>query len=212
VQLLVQERLPAGEVDDAHADALQVIEVALGVLERDQGRRLLPDVAEPAFRVAAIGDVVVAEDGLHEAKGMRGRKLRRDGHAVSSQEAWRIEGVDEWSNRRKARTNSRRRASPSSPHPFIPASTPSPLTHKKAPASHRRPGLGKNLAATYSPTLSGSTIGAAGLNCSVRYGKRCFPRAIATKKLVTCRGVIEVRLELRHRAASAALVRKHATG
>jgi hypothetical protein len=40
-------------------------------------------------------------------------------------------------------------------------------------------------AATYSPRPEGpSTIGAEGLNCSVRNGKRCFPLAIATG---TCR-------------------------
>ena len=38
---------------------------------------------------------------------------------------------------------------------------------------HRR--LSYKLAATYSPTLSCSTIGAHGLNCSVRNGKRCAP-------------------------------------
>ena len=36
------------------------------------------------------------------------------------------------------------------------------------------------LAATYSSTSRGSTIGARGLNCSVRNGKRCDPAAIAT--------------------------------
>ena len=35
-------------------------------------------------------------------------------------------------------------------------------------------------AVTYSPTLPGSTIGAGGLNGSVRYGKRWIPAAIAT--------------------------------
>ncbi len=39
-------------------------------------------------------------------------------------------------------------------------------------------------AATYSPRPEGpSTIGAVGLNCSVRNGKRCFPHAIATGTL-----------------------------
>jgi hypothetical protein len=33
----------------------------------------------------------------------------------------------------------------------------------------------KKMATTYSPTFYGSTIGAAGLNCSVRNGKRCTP-------------------------------------
>ena len=37
-----------------------------------------------------------------------------------------------------------------------------------------------SLATTYSPTF-GSTIGAAGLNYSVRNGKRWTPRAIVTK-------------------------------
>ena len=39
--------------------------------------------------------------------------------------------------------------------------------------------LFKRLAATYSSALC-STIGAGGLNFSVRNGKRCFPTAIAT--------------------------------
>ena len=49
-------------------------------------------------------------------------------------------------------------------------------------AAHRRP-VSKN---RRRPTLPGpcepSTIGAEGLNCSVRNGKRCFPLAIATGK------------------------------
>ncbi len=38
----------------------------------------------------------------------------------------------------------------------------------------------KKTAATYSPTLSGSTISAEGLNFSVRNGKRWDPLAITT--------------------------------
>ena len=38
----------------------------------------------------------------------------------------------------------------------------------------------KKLAITYSPTLHRSTIGASGLNFSVRDGKRWNPKAIAT--------------------------------
>ena len=36
-------------------------------------------------------------------------------------------------------------------------------------------GVNKKLATTYSPTVEGSTIGAAGLNFSVRNGKRWTP-------------------------------------
>ena len=38
------------------------------------------------------------------------------------------------------------------------------------------------LAPSYSPTTKGSTIGATGLNGSVRNEKRCDPRAISTRK------------------------------
>ena len=49
---------------------------------------------------------------------------------------------------------------------------------------HRSVGLKIILAASYSPTTRcGSTIAAEGLNCCVRNGNRCFPFAIATKKL-----------------------------
>ena len=43
----------------------------------------------------------------------------------------------------------------------------------------------KKKAATYSPTLHCSTIGAGGLNCSVRNGKRRNPAAIATGNSAT---------------------------
>ena len=46
----------------------------------------------------------------------------------------------------------------------------------------------KNLATTYSPTI-GSTIGATGLNFSVRNGKRWTPCAKITKKLVVADGL-----------------------
>ena len=39
--------------------------------------------------------------------------------------------------------------------------------------------VSRSAAAAYSPTWWGSTIGASGLNCSVRDGKRCLPAAIA---------------------------------
>jgi hypothetical protein len=49
----------------------------------------------------------------------------------------------------------------------------------------RRPGVSENI--RQRPTLPGpcgpSTIGAEGLNCSVRNGKRCFPLAMATGNL-----------------------------
>lgn len=59
--------------------------------------------------------------------------------------------------------------------------TPDPTTTSRSRRSgsqrHDKP------AATYSPRPEGpSTIGAEGLNCSVRNGKRCFPLAIATGK------------------------------
>ena len=41
----------------------------------------------------------------------------------------------------------------------------------------------KKLAITYSPTLHRSTIGASGLNFSVRDGKRWYPAAIVTYKV-----------------------------
>jgi hypothetical protein len=51
--------------------------------------------------------------------------------------------------------------------------------------SQARPGVSENI--RQRPTLPGpcgpSTIGAEGLNCSVRNGKRCFPLAMATGNL-----------------------------
>jgi hypothetical protein len=41
------------------------------------------------------------------------------------------------------------------------------------------PRTSRKTATTYSPTLSGSTIGADGLDFSVRNGKRYYPAAIA---------------------------------
>ena len=51
---------------------------------------------------------------------------------------------------------------------------------KRRPRSCTLQGLPRTPAVTYSPTLPGSTIGAGGLNGSVRYGKRWIPAAIAT--------------------------------
>ena len=42
----------------------------------------------------------------------------------------------------------------------------------------------EKLAITYSPTLYRSTIGASGLNFSVRDGKRWYPAAIVTYKVL----------------------------
>ncbi len=50
--------------------------------------------------------------------------------------------------------------------------------HEKAPEVNR--GLVDKMAATYSPTWFRSTIGAIGLNFSVRNGKRWIPNAITT--------------------------------
>ena len=53
--------------------------------------------------------------------------------------------------------------------------------HKKAPRRGMSPGGAlKKAAASYSPALQRSTIGAAGLNFSVRDGKRWNPGAMAT--------------------------------
>ena len=52
---------------------------------------------------------------------------------------------------------------------------------KKSPGSSSNQGSRIiKKAATYSPTLHCSTIGASGLNFSVRDGKRWFPAAMAT--------------------------------
>ena len=55
-------------------------------------------------------------------------------------------------------------------------------TKKGAPMSYdiRAP---RSTAATYSPNWCVSTIGARGLNCSVRYGKRWDPAAKATANI-----------------------------
>ena len=60
-----------------------------------------------------------------------------------------------------------------------------PLEIKK-PRWENPPGLEiKGQRPTLPPGLPGSTIGAGGLNFSVRNGKRCFPSAIATPKRMT---------------------------
>ncbi len=51
---------------------------------------------------------------------------------------------------------------------------------QKKKSCHLRAGLLKKTAATYSPEFAFSTIGAEGLNFSVRNGKRWSPLAIAT--------------------------------
>ena len=51
---------------------------------------------------------------------------------------------------------------------------------KKAPTTFVIEALDKKEAATYSPALHCSTIGASGLNFSVRNGKRWDPAAITT--------------------------------
>ena len=53
---------------------------------------------------------------------------------------------------------------------------------KGAPTSYDV-GAPRSTAATYSPNWCVSTIGARGLNCSVRYGKRWDPAAKATANI-----------------------------
>ena len=53
-------------------------------------------------------------------------------------------------------------------------------TNKKSPKTSCLRGLSMKKAVTYSPALHCSTIGASGLNFSVRNGKRWNPTAIAT--------------------------------
>ena len=55
-------------------------------------------------------------------------------------------------------------------------------TKKGAPTSYDV-GAPRSTAATYSPNWCVSTIGARGLNCSVRYGKRWNPAAKATANI-----------------------------
>src|SRR5690606_24246805 len=64
----VEERFAPGEVHDANPQTLEIMQIAPGILDGDHRRRLLPDITEAAFRVTAVGDVVVAEDGLHDSK------------------------------------------------------------------------------------------------------------------------------------------------
>ena len=54
------------------------------------------------------------------------------------------------------------------------------IYNEKAPESERNLRLSSKEAATYSPALHCSTIGASGLNFSVRNGKRWDPTAITT--------------------------------
>ena len=55
------------------------------------------------------------------------------------------------------------------------------MKHEKDPDSLLNQGLHlQKMAASYSPALHCSTIGASGLNFSVRNGKRWDPAAIAT--------------------------------
>lgn len=54
---------------------------------------------------------------------------------------------------------------------------------KALPSDDDRAPRKEILAPSYSPTTKGSTIGATGLNDSVRNEKRCGPRAISTRKM-----------------------------
>ena len=54
---------------------------------------------------------------------------------------------------------------------------------KKEPRHRNDAGAPRSTAATYSPNWCVSTIGARGLNCSVRYGKRWNPAAKATANI-----------------------------
>ena len=54
---------------------------------------------------------------------------------------------------------------------------------KRSPGHHETSGAPRGTAATYSPNWCVSTIGARGLNCSVRYGKRWDPAAKATANI-----------------------------
>ena len=54
------------------------------------------------------------------------------------------------------------------------------IYNEKAPETERNLRLSSKEAATYSPALHCSTIGASGLNFSVRNGKRWDPTAITT--------------------------------
>ena len=67
-------------------------------------------------------------------------------------------------------------------HPF--ASPTLPTKKAGAPVRNTRlKNIFKKTAATYSPTLHCSTIGASGLNCSVRNGKRWDTAAITAINL-----------------------------
>jgi hypothetical protein len=69
------------------------------------------------------------------------------------------------------------------PPGHVPAQTPIRLLPGKRKRPARRRGAFADLKGrrpTLPPGLPGSTIGAGGLNFSVRNGKRCFPSAIAT--------------------------------
>ena len=64
-----------------------------------------------------------------------------------------------------------------------PGAEPGTGTKKRSPGRHETSGAPRGTAATYSPNWCVSTIGARGLNCSVRYGKRWDPAAKATANI-----------------------------
>ena len=64
-----------------------------------------------------------------------------------------------------------------------PGAEPGTGTKKRSPGHHETSGAPRGTAATYSPNWCVSTIGARGLNCSVRYGKRWDPAAKATANI-----------------------------
>ena len=65
---------------------------------------------------------------------------------------------------------------------------------QKGPDYFRNQGPHKKKAATYSPALHCSTIGATGLNFSVRNGKRWNPGAMTTRKIRRRAGMHAVRV------------------
>ncbi len=121
------------------------------------------------------------------SRGARASRSRTRGRPSTPRSTGRVPRVSGSGGiRRKSQDNTRPPHTPTSPpepeHPAGHAPPPTPHNDKRT-ARQRAIRSQRN---RRRPTLPGpcgpSTIGAEGLNCSVRNGKRCFPLAIATGK------------------------------
>lgn len=76
----MEEGFTSRIVDNPNAEPFKVVQIPRHIIQIHEGRRLLPYVTEAAGRIAAVSDVIIAEDRLHE-QGLRSHlKVRPESH------------------------------------------------------------------------------------------------------------------------------------